>query len=354
MQPSRINTRKDAGSFAFQKPQFMDTAKHSVGIDVSKDSLMCCVGKAQDGKTAFGKSRSFPNTESGFMALTQWCKADSQTLFVMEATGVYYENLAYWLDEKGYALSVVLPNKVKHYTKSLNVKTKTDGVDAQVLSQLGMERNLPRWHMPSAMMREIKFLSREYREAKAKLNVIKNQLHAREHSHGCPPSVRKRLQRQISLLEMQVLEVEAELRMAAMADSAFYDRIAKIQTIPGVSFITAICLLGETNAFALVNNARQLASYAGLDVEHRQSGNKQGKTRISKKGNSQIRQALYMPALCATRHNPEMKEFYNRLAERKPAKKIAVTAVARKLLLLVYNLWKKNEEYKTCIKTEAA
>lgn len=323
----------------------MKTTKHSIGIDVSKDHLMCCIGKSRQGEMTFGKSKSFFNTPDGFHALLQWCQAGEGSIFVMEATGVYYENLAYWLDERGYKLSVVLPNKVKHYTKSLNVKTKTDGVDAQVLSQLGLERSLSHWHMPSAMMREIKFLAREYRETKAKLTVIKNQLHAKEHSHRCPPSVQRRLQRQISLLETQVLEIEAELRVVAMADSAFYDRIAKVQTIPGISFITVICLLGETNAFALVNNARQLASYAGLDVEHRQSGNKEGKTKISKKGNSFIRHALYMPALCATRHNPEMMEFYQRLSQRKPAKKIAVTAVARKLLILTYNLWKKNEQY---------
>lgn len=324
----------------------MKTFRHSIGIDVSKDHLMCCIGKADNSGTFFGKSKSFSNTQEGFQALLHWCGADERTLFVMEATGVYYENLAYWLDERDYKLSVVLPNKVKHYTKSLNVKTKTDGVDAQVLSRLGLERTLAHWHMPSKMMREIKYLVREYREAKAKLTVIKNQLHAKNHGHDCPASMQKRLQRQINLLETQLLEIEAELRVAAMADTAFYDRLAKIQTVPGISFITAISILGETNAFALVKNAKQLASYAGLDVEHRQSGNRQGKTRISKKGNSFIRHAIYMPALCATRHNPEMKEFYQRLAQRKPAKKIAVTAVARKLLLLMYNLWKRNEEYK--------
>lgn len=333
----------------------MKTTKQSIGIDVSKDHLMCCVGTLENEKQAFGKSKSFNNTEQGFQSLIEWANAEKHTDFVMEATGVYYENLAYWLDDQGYRVSVVLPNKIKHYTKSLNVKTKTDGVDAQVLARFGLERPLDYWHMPTMMMREIKALTREYREVKAKLVVIKNQLHAKNHSHLCPPSIQKRLQRQINLLETQLLEIETELRVAAMADTAFCDRIAKVETIPGISFMTAICILGETNAFALVKNSKQLASYAGLDVEHRQSGNKEGKTKISKKGNSFIRNALYMPALCATRHNPDMKIFYQRLAERKPAKKIAVTAVARKLLLLTYTLWKNNETYKPeKMKSEAA
>jgi transposase len=279
--------------------------------------------------------------------LLQWvtpAKGDD-VVFVMEATGVYYENLAYWLDSKGEKLSVLLPNKVKHYAKSLNLKTKTDGVDAQLLSRLGLERKLKLWTIPSKIMREIKFLSREYREDKEKLVIIKNQLHAKEHAHGCPASIIKRLKKQIAVLEAQLLETEAELRVAAMSDSLLNDKIAKINTIPGISFMTTISILAETNAFALVENAKQLVSYAGLDIQHNQSGTKEGKTKISKKGNSYIRNALYMPALCASRHNPNLKSFYHRLIEKKPAKKIGITAVARKLLILTYILWKNDTEF---------
>ncbi len=112
-----------------------------------------------------------------------------------------------------------------------------------------------------------------------------------------------------------------------------------------MSFITVVCVVAETNAFALISNCKQLTSYAGLDIQQNQSGSREGKTRISKKGNSFIRYALYMPALCASRFNPSMKSFYRNLSERKPAKKIAVTAVARKLLCLIYVLWKKEEEF---------
>jgi transposase len=326
----------------------MRTIKQSIGIDVSKDSLVCCIGTLEDDQQKFVKPKSFPNTLEGFNSLSDWIGSttDKGVVFVMEATGVYYENLAYWLDSHDELVSVVLPNKIKHYVKSLNIKTKTDNVDARMLSQFGLERKQEYWHMPSKMMREIKFLSREYREAKAKLVVIKNQLHAKNHSYGCPESVERRLKRQVSLLETQLLEIEAELRTAAMSDTKLYDKIGRLSTIPGVSFMTVISILAETNAFALVKNAKQLVSYAGLDIEHNQSGLKEGKTKISKKGNSFIRNALYMPALCATRYNLDMKSFYQRLIERKPAKKIGVTAVARKLLILTYILWKNDTEFK--------
>ena len=325
----------------------MKIVKQCIGIDISKDALDCCIGSIDSNQNqSFSKSKKFTNCEDGFKEMLKWVKAEKEeVVFIMEATGVYYENLAYWLNHHDQKLCVLLPNKVKYFAKSLNLKTKTDSQDARLLSQLGLERKLSYWNMPSKMMREIKFLSREYRETKAKLVQIKNQLHARNHSYGCPKSTEKRLKKQISLLETQLLEVEAELRLQAMADSKLYDKIVSLSTIPGVSFMTIICILAETNAFALVDNAKQLVSYAGLDIQHNQSGMKEGKTRISKKGNSFIRNALYMPALCASKHNPAMKEFYNQLIERKPAKKIGVTAVARKLLILMYVLWKNDTEF---------
>lgn len=324
----------------------MKTLKQSIGIDVSKDSLVCCIGSLDaDYQQTFSKSKLFPNNPDGFDQLGNWAaplRKCTEVIYVMEATGVYYENLAYWLDSREEKLSVLLANKVKFFAKSLNIKTKTDGVDAQVLSRIGLERKLECWKMPSKLMRQIKFLSREYREAKAKLVVVKNQLHAKDHSYGCPASTQTRLQTQLSLLETQLLEIEAELKTIARSDSALYARIMKVSTIPGVGLMTIISILAETNAFVLVSNAKQLVSYSGLDIQHNQSGLKEGKTKISKKGNSFIRNALYMPALSASRHNPDMKVFYTQLWERKPAKKIAVTAVARKLLILIYIIWKND------------
>lgn len=327
----------------------MKVTKDCVGIDVSKDYLDCCLGSLSENKEpTFNEVGKFQNSSTGFKELHKWVKSlksQGDILFVMEATGVYYENLAYWLYERGFNLSVVLPNKVNHYAKSHNIKTKTDGMDAKVLAKMGLERNLNRWQVTSKAMREIKLLSREYREIKRKVTTTKNQLHAKSSGYQYPSSSIRRLKKQIKLLENQLVEIEAELRVAVMKDEVLTDQVERLETIPAVSFMTIICVLGETNAFALVKNAKQLASYCGLDVQHKQSGLKQGKTRISKKGNSFIRQALYMPALCATQHNPQLKTFYNRLNETKTVKKIAVTAVARKLLILIYTLWKNKTEF---------
>lgn len=327
----------------------MKVLKQSIGIDVSKDSLACCLGYThQNEEYYFSKPKIFDNTPEGFTKLRAWVKKQGhsgETWYVMEATGVYYENLAYWLLERDLNLSVLLPSKVNHFAKTLEIKTKTDAIDSKILSRMGLERKLRQWRVPSLLMREIRFLTRELRETKAKLVVAKNQLHAKEHAHKASKSTVRRLKKQIRLLESQAVEIEAELRVLSMQDSALSDKIEKLESIPGVGFLTIIAVLGETNAFALFSNSKQLVSYAGLDIRHYQSGKKEGKPRISKKGNSFIRHVLYMPALCSSAHNQHLKSFYLRVNENKPSKKIGITAVARKILVLMYTLWKTDSEF---------
>lgn len=323
--------------------------KICMGIDVSKDYLDCCLGKmdALQNQTIIKKQR-LKNEDAGFKEMLEWQQqhcSDSRVLFVMEATGVYYENLAFYLSDVQQELSVLLPNAVKYYSRSINVKTKTDGKDSEVLCKLGLERKLTAWQMPTKIMRDLKFLTREYRDHKTKLTQSKNQLHAYAHSHQSPASTQRRLHKQIALLEAQVLEIEAEIRVLVISDTVFSERVQKICTIPGISFITSVCIIAETNGFSLIKNAKQLVSYAGLDIQQNQSGQKQGKSRISKKGNRFIRLSLYMPAMCASRYNPIMKRFYDSLSARKEVKKVAITAVARKLLVLIYTLWKQDQEF---------
>jgi transposase len=122
-------------------------------------------------------------------------------------------------------------------------------------------------------------------------------------------------------------------------------RLKKISTAKGLGDITILTVLAETRCFELVTNQKQLTSYAGFDIVFNDSGLKKGKTSISKKGNTFIRKALFMPALSACRANPQMKLFYQRLISKGKNKKLAIIAVARKLLLLIYTLWNSNSVY---------
>ena len=118
-----------------------------------------------------------------------------------------------------------------------------------------------------------------------------------------------------------------------------------VDSLKGVGMMTVVKIIAETNCFSLILNKNQLSSYAGLDVIEDSSGNRKGKTKISSKGNSHLRHALYMPAMVVLKYVDEMKNLYIRICKKNGVKKVGLTAVMRKLLILVYTLWRKNEPY---------
>ncbi|PIY32009.1 MAG: IS110 family transposase, partial [Bacteroidetes bacterium CG_4_10_14_3_um_filter_42_6] len=175
--------------------------------------------------------------------------------------------------------------------------------------------------------------------------AAKSQLHALNYAHGIYKEVLKLKEQQISFYEQQLGAIETEISNLVELDVKLASKLKKITTIKGVGFITVIKILAETNGFLLFKNIRQLVSYAGLDVIENESGNHKGKTKISKKGNSRIRTALYMPAMTASQHNQNLKTFYDRINEGRVIKRQGLIAVMRKLLILIYTLWRKDEAY---------
>lgn len=295
-------------------------------------------------------SVSFKNTKQGFKKLILWTdkniiSKDIPLFFVMEATGSYYENLAYFLFINNCKLSVILPNKIHNYAKSLEAKSKTDPIDSATITRFGLERKLKLWTPPSNSIKTIKSLCREYHSIKTMITEVKNQLHAKNHSHRPDKNSIKRKTALINLLNKQVEQIENDIQQIIKQDEQLNKKIENLCSIKGLGFISVVTVIAETNCFELVNNQKQLASYAGLDVVFYDSGIKKGKTSISKRGNKFLRKAVFMPALSASRHNHNMKELYDRLVAKGKNKKLALIAVARKLLLLIYSLWKNDTEY---------
>jgi transposase len=262
-----------------------------------------------------------------------------------EATGVYYEHLAHFLHSHGYQVAVALPNKIRNYAKSLESKSKTDPLDAAVITRFGLERQLLLWSPASESLKTLRNLCREYHCLKANCTQIKNQLHALNASFKPHRESFKRKTQLLKFLQRQVVLIKKKLRALVKSDSTLAQRLKQIKTAKGLGDITILTVLAETRCFDLVTNQKQLTSYAGLDVLFNDSGLKKGKTSISKKGNKFIRNALFMPALSACRANPKLKQLYQRLVAKGKNKKLAIIAVARKLLLLIYTLWKTNSPY---------
>lgn len=329
----------------------MEIIKQVIGIDVSKDTLALSYGTINvNQEQQISKPIIVDNNPKGFKELMTFAKKSKGTsqaplYFVMEATGVYYENLAYFLTEKHQKVVVILPNKTKNYSKTLDIKSKTDKLDAQMITRFGLERQMQLWHLPSPVMKALKSLTREHQSIKTMAAQVKNQLHAKEYSNQPLKQSLKRSQQTLSVFQKQLKEIERQIKELVEKDSDLNDRINKIGKIEGVGFMTIVSIIAETNGFALIENAKQLASYAGLDVVYNESGLKKHRTSISKKGNKFLRQAVYMPAISACRYNPRLKQLYIRLVIKKNIKKVAIIAVARKILLLIYTIYKKNVDY---------
>ncbi|PHR24534.1 MAG: hypothetical protein COA38_16395 [Fluviicola sp.] len=226
----------------------------------------------------------------------------------------------------------------------MDQRSKTDALDSKMLSMLGCERRLLPWSPPSPLMQTLKALSRE-RSALIKDKCIeKNRQGAIDSSIYSNKKEIKRFNQRLKLLNAQIEEIELEMREVAATDLELTKKLGFIESIPGVSFISAITVIAETSGFALINSGKQLTSYAGYDVVMKESGTYRGKTRISKKGNRHIRAVLHMPSMTCVRVNPTLGPFYQRLKPKKAKPIVALVAMQRKLLILMYTLW-KNEEY---------
>jgi transposase len=279
-------------------------------------------------------------------------------MYAMEATGVYYEELAWFLHCEGQKVSVVFPNRARQFARSLEARSKTDKIDARVLAQMALERELPLWNAPSMFLWMIKMLNRE--RASLNKDIVRNgnRRHALDHGHVYHQQTYldlvRRSDQRINLCKSQVGEIDQQMKQLASEDASLHEAIQRITEIPGIGFQTALTILAETDAFANIANIRQLVCYSGLDVKLNESGRFKGRSTISKQGNSFIRSALYMPALAAIRHNIVLRSYYEQLYARKKNKKMAIVAVMRKLLVLIYTLYRSGKPYDPCYKASAS
>jgi len=291
------------------------------GIDVSSE----WIDASLDGK----QSRRFARNLEGFHALVRYSKGVS--LYVMEATGRYHESLADHLWDLGLKVSVVNPARAAHYGRALGVGGKTDASDAQTLALYASRNPVPPYVPKTGPHRELQALVRARANVVEDRAKLKSQLKAPEMHESVKPLLLERL----ALCNAQVKQIESLIERTVSANAEFMGRAAALRTIPGVGRVTIWCILAEVQ-FELLGCAKAFAAYAGTNPREFISGKSVRKeTRMSKRGNSSLRLALYMAALNAIRFEP-FKSFYIRLLTKGKAKKAALGAVMNKLARTAY------------------
>lgn len=325
--------------------------KYSVAADISGKNFQASISKIDTNQqTTNIANRKFDNSLSGFKAFHAWCKKNHKDRNIpmhicMEATGVYHEELAYFMHGKGYKISILLPNYCKKYLESLGYKTKNDKIDAQGLAQMGAERPLKEWDPPVEFYVILRSLTRYYQSLQEMKTAENNRLHALKASKHGAKFVILETKKHLKSLNRQIKKVKEEISKHLDTDPEIRRKVNQICEIKGVAELTIATVIAETFGFELIENAKQLTSYAGYDVVENQSGKRHGKTKISKKGNSRIRRALHLPAFNVKKYEPGFRNLYERTFEKHKLKMKSYVAVQRKLLTTIYALWKNDEAF---------
>ena len=326
--------------------------KYCVGLDIASKKIDVCISVIDDSqKVKVLSSRSFVNSVAGFKTMEEWVNKNHKEkqvdlVLCMEATGVYHENCALYFFEKGFKTSIILPNKAKHYLISLGLKSKNDKIDARGLSRMGAEQCLGLWEPMGKFFYELRQYTRQYQNLQEQKTVFRNQLHALRHAMYQNKKMIKQQETTIKLFDKQLMELLDLIKKHLASDKTVKDKVKNICQIKGIGMLTVAAVLAETNGFELFKNYKQLVSYAGFDVVERESGTSSGKTKISKKGNGHLRRAMFMPAFTAVRYKEKsLLDLFDRTFAKHGIKMKSYVAVQKKLLVLIYHIWKKNEKF---------
>ena len=302
--------------------------QYTVGVDISKEHLDAC-------RLPDAEVMRFANDKAGLRDLIQWISALPVERIVYEPTGAYHRALEDALSAAGLPLVKANPLQARRFAQACGMRAKTDRVDAQMLARMGMALQPRCTAAPSKIQRDLKALAVARQALIKDRTAAKNR--AKQISLGLLQSQNDKRLRQI---DRDLEAVDALMMDIIKKDHSAAGNFAILTSIPGMGVITATALLVEMPELGTLD-AKQAASLAGLAPHPRESGKWKGKRFIGA-GRKLLRDALFMPALVASRFNQDMRETYLRLTKAGKPHKLAITVIMRKLIILANTLIKNN------------
>lgn len=293
--------------------------KFYVGIDVSKAYLDIAI----DGPAQLFR---ITNDEAGLKNLMKMLPTDKKTLVVLEATGGYERFCVKALQKKGFSTAVVNAKRVRDFAKAAGVLAKTDKIDAQIIKKYGETFN----PMAQIMLSDSKEDLEENRRRRKQL--IKMLTMEKQHLSQANNKGKKRIEKHIALLEKQLNKIDAELKEAVKEEPELREKFELLEGICGIGKVTAAELIVGLPELGQLS-PKEIAALAGVAPYNSDSGTKKGKRAVWG-GRASIRSALYMAALSARKYNPAIQVFYDRLIAKGKAKKVALVACMRKLVII--------------------
>ena len=309
-----------------------------LGIDISKlkfDVALMVSGKIK-------KTHIFDNTAEGFKILSNWLlkQGISNVAACMEATGCYGEALATYLYDQGFVVSVVNPAQIKSFSGAQLKRAKTDKADAKLIAQFYQDIHPAPWTPPPVHVRELQALVHRLTSLAQMESQEQNRLDT------AATVIRPSIETLLATIKVEIKTVEMLIKDHINGHPNLKDPSDLLDSIPGIGKATISRLLAFIGDVQRFDHAKALAAFVGLNPTVHQSGSSvRGKPHLSKKGNSALRCALYMPAIVARRYNPVIKAFADRLKKAGKPNRVIIGAVMRKLIHLVYGVLKSGRPF---------
>ena len=296
-----------------------------IGIDVSKDTFVVAYSPNKNSKT-----KTFKNTTKGIHEFIRTISKDEHHC-VMEATGNYSALLVYLLSEAGITTSLENPLKVKNFARAMLSTVKTDEIDARLIALYGEKMQPAPYKLRSDAILTLKQKRTVIRQLKKQLIATRNLKGSMEVLPFFDAKCRRSVEKTIAFLEKQIKDLEEDL--SSLARSEYKKQMDLLTSIKGIGVTLAAALIMATGGFTYFDNAKQFTRYLGLSPTYQQSGTSVNvKGHINRNGDSSLRSQLYVAAFSSLRCNTECRACYNRLRSHGKPGKVAVIAVANKLV----------------------
>lgn len=314
----------------------MTKVKNFAGFDVSKKFFDVAVSNRED------LEKQFVYNMEGLASLIQWLPKGCHC--VMEATGPYYLRLAIYLHQNGFIVSVVNPLVIKRFSQMRLLRAKTDKSDARMIAAYGVTEQPAQWAPPAGYIVKLQQLEAVLQQMQKQRTALLCQTEAFTAGGLMDKEMKHFLQKNIAHLDKQIIYLEK--KMENIIEEHHLQMLSNIITIPGVGKKSAIALIVLSGGFTKFSNYKQLSAYVGLSPRIYQSGSSvRGKARICKMGMSRIRAMLYVCAWSAKRCNKACRNLYERLVAKGKSKRLALIAVANKLIKQVFSMATNNRKY---------
>ena len=295
------------------------------GIDVSKAQLDVDRYPEADPK-------QFTNDDTGRIAACAYLKSIDARLIVVEATGGLESPMVALAASKGLAIAVINPRQARDFAKAIGVLAKTDKVDALMLARFAEAVKPPVRALKAEEVLALDALLTRRRQIIEMITAEGNR------QASAAPKIAKQIRQHIDWLEKRLAEADDDLDQSIRSSPLWQHKAEIMQSIPGVGRVTATSLLADVPEIGTLNR-REISALIGVCPYSRDSGKSHGRRSIWG-GRASVRAVLYMAAVVATRHNPVIRDFYNRLVGAGKPKKVAIVACMRKLLVTINTMLK--------------